>query len=59
MEAEMPAVFFEAEAEKIELLISKQELEMVRSVGQLSALLGRRIADMKQKNRKKAALNSR
>lgn len=53
MEADLPAIFFEAENEEIGLLISKEELELVRTVGQLSALLGRRIADMKQVNRKK------
>ncbi len=51
-DAKLPAIFFEAEAEEIKLLISKEELAAVRSVGQLSALLGRRIADLKRENRK-------
>ncbi len=49
----LPAIFFQATANDLKILISRSELESVTSVAQLTALLGRRIAEMKLTNRNK------
>lgn len=47
----LPAIFFQVRANDLEILISRSELEAVTSVAQLTALLGRRIAELKTANR--------
>jgi hypothetical protein len=50
----LPAIFFQVRANDLQMLISRNELESVTSVAQLTALLGRRIADMKTADRNRA-----
>jgi hypothetical protein len=47
----LPAIFYQTTANDMQILISRSELEAVSSVAQLTALLGRRIAEMKTANR--------
>jgi hypothetical protein len=48
----LPAIFFQATAYDMKLLVARSELESVSSVAQLTALLGRRIAELKTANRR-------
>ena len=48
---DLPAIFFQSTTAEMQLLVPKTELEAVSSVAQLAALLGRRIAELKQTNR--------
>lgn len=48
---ELPAIFFQATANDMKILVARSELEAVSSVAQLTALLGRRIAELKTANR--------
>lgn len=47
----LPAIFSQATANDMKILITRSELEAVSSVAQLTALLGRRIAELKTANR--------
>lgn len=44
---ELPAIFFQIRSGELKLLVSKSEFENVRSVAQLAAFLGRKIAELK------------
>lgn len=49
----LPAIFFQASETEMKVLMPRTELEGVSSVAQLTAMLGRRIAELKLANRKK------
>lgn len=48
---DLPAIFFQDDSTELQLLISKKDLEAVSSIAQLTALLGRRIPELKRANR--------
>ncbi len=48
---EFPAIYFQAKANDMKILIGRSELETVTSVAQLTALLGRRISELKMASR--------
>lgn len=51
VDAALPAIFFQPIAGEMKILISRDELDEVKSVAHLTALLGGRIAEFKAANR--------
>lgn len=50
----LPAIFFQVRANDLKILIVRSELVSITSVAQLTALLGRRIAELKLANRNRS-----